>query len=62
MSVCVCVCVRVELAVRVQQRNIDRVTKAIFERPKGTPLITVSNHLSCIDDPLIWGKPLECNT
>ena len=46
----------VELAVNIQQRNTDRFTKAVYDRPKGTPLITISNHLSCIDDPLIWGK------
>ena len=53
--VCDCSCC-VGLAVHVQQRNTDRFTKAVYDRPKGTPLITVSNHLSCIDDPIIWGK------
>ena len=45
-----------ELAVNIQQKNTDRITHAIYDRPKGTPLITVSNHSSCIDDPLLWGK------
>ena len=54
---CNCVYICIELAVNLQQKNTDHFTKAIYERPKGTPLITVSNHLSCIDDPLIWGEP-----
>jgi len=45
-----------ELAVNIQQKNTDHITHAIYDRPKGIPLITVSNHTSCIDDPLIWGE------
>jgi len=33
--------------------NKERMTNAIFNRPEGTSLVTVSNHESCIDDPAL---------
>ena len=44
------------MAQRVQAKNLPSLTKAVTERPEGTPLITVSNHTSCIDDPVYWCK------
>ena len=44
----------------INRRNL---VQAIFHRHKNVPLITVSNHTSCIDDPLIWStiqvRPFE---
>ncbi|XP_033112293.1 tafazzin-like [Anneissia japonica] len=36
--------------------NIAALNQAIKHRPHDMPLITVSNHTSCLDDPLLWGK------
>lgn len=38
--------------------NADKLIELLEKRPKGKPLITVSNHDSCCDDPLVFGKCL----
>jgi monolysocardiolipin acyltransferase len=38
--------------------NLSQILDLVKNRPKGKPLITVSNHDSCIDDPLLFGAIL----
>lgn len=38
--------------------NVKQLIQLLDKRPKGTPLITVSNHDSCCDDPLTFGASL----
>ena len=40
---------------QVQTKNLDVLHEVVVKRPSGTPLVTVSNHTSCLDDPVIWG-------
>jgi hypothetical protein len=35
--------------------NLD-ILEETFSRVKDRPLLTVTNHISCFDEPLIWGK------
>ncbi|XP_055858682.1 tafazzin isoform X2 [Episyrphus balteatus] len=45
--------------------NQERLIDAVANRPPGIPLLTVSNHHSCFDDPGLWGVlPLKhcCST
>ncbi|GLT26953.1 hypothetical protein SLA2020_019880 [Shorea laevis] len=35
--------------------NADTLLSLVRSRPTGIPLITVSNHMSTLDDPLMWG-------
>lgn len=44
---------------KVQTKNLDILRKAVVGRSPSTPLVTVSNHKSCIDDPVIWGMILH---
>jgi monolysocardiolipin acyltransferase len=39
---------------KVQVKNGQRLVKAVMDRPKGTPLVTVTNHLSYIDAPSFY--------
>lgn len=36
--------------------NQEVISKALDKRPKNIPLITVSNHHSCFDDPGLWAS------
>ncbi|XP_035792156.1 tafazzin homolog isoform X1 [Anopheles albimanus] len=40
---------------KARVHNIEVLENALEHRPKGKPLLTVSNHHSCFDDPGIWG-------
>ncbi|XP_054739013.1 tafazzin isoform X2 [Anastrepha obliqua] len=45
--------------------NKERLIKELGKRPTGVPLVTISNHHSCFDDPGLWGVlPIKylCNT
>ncbi|KAL9245706.1 hypothetical protein vseg_019326 [Gypsophila vaccaria] len=35
--------------------NADTLLRLVRSRPRGVPLLTVSNHMSTLDDPLMWG-------
>ncbi|VYS51444.1 unnamed protein product [Arabidopsis thaliana] len=35
--------------------NADTLMNLVQSRPPGVPLITVSNHMSTLDDPVMWG-------
>lgn len=35
--------------------NLETLKRLVHSRPPGTPLITVSNHMTTLDDPLMWG-------
>ncbi|XP_068309353.1 N-acylphosphatidylethanolamine synthase [Pyrus communis] len=35
--------------------NADTLLRLVRSRPNGVPLVTVSNHMSTMDDPFLWG-------
>ena len=39
--------------------NLNELLDLVFKRSPNKPLITVSNHFSCCDDPLVFGKFLK---
>lgn len=41
---------------KTKVHNRDVLLQALKTRPEGTPLITISNHESCCDDPGLWGS------
>ena len=46
---------------QVQTKNFNVLTEAVMNRQSSTPLVTISNHKSCIDDPVICSKCQSCN-
>ncbi|KAJ0979815.1 hypothetical protein J5N97_015289 [Dioscorea zingiberensis] len=46
----------------VQIYGAEKLHHALVQRPDGTPLITVSNHVASVDDPLIVASLLPPNT
>ncbi|KAI8782182.1 tafazzin [Biomphalaria glabrata] len=40
---------------KVRVHNKEILDQAMLDRPKFKGLLTVSNHTSCMDDPLLWG-------
>ncbi|KAK7284376.1 hypothetical protein RJT34_19121 [Clitoria ternatea] len=38
---------------RVQVYGLEKLHSALLDRPKGKPLLTVSNHVASMDDPLV---------
>eukprot|EP00249_Psilotum_nudum_P013811 c24527_g1_i2 orf=196-786(-) len=38
-----------------QVHNQQTLFNLVKSRPRGTPLLTISNHMSTLDDPLMWG-------
>eukprot|EP00611_Tribonema_gayanum_P005178 TRINITY_DN1442_c0_g1_i2.p1 TRINITY_DN1442_c0_g1~~TRINITY_DN1442_c0_g1_i2.p1 ORF type:complete len:265 (-),score=35.27 TRINITY_DN1442_c0_g1_i2:243-1037(-) len=43
---------------RVRVTNLSGLIRHVDHRPEGTPLLTVSNHMSVLDDPGLWGAIL----
>lgn len=39
--------------------NRHEIINLLDNRPKNVPLITVSNHHSCFDDPGLWGEKIN---
>ncbi|XP_068200749.1 tafazzin-like [Palaemon carinicauda] len=39
----------------VHSHNLQQLIDLVANRPAGVPLVTVSNHYSCLDDPGLWG-------
>ncbi|KAH6799338.1 Phospholipid/glycerol acyltransferase family protein [Perilla frutescens var. frutescens] len=35
--------------------NLETLLRLVCHRPPGVPLLTVSNHMSTLDDPVMWG-------
>ncbi|KAI9222118.1 acyltransferase-domain-containing protein [Blastocladiella britannica] len=40
---------------KLRVENVDTLHRAVLDRPPDVPLITVANHISTLDDPVLWG-------
>jgi len=45
---------------RITVYNKAMLYEAVETRQKDQALVTVSNHRSCLDDPVLWGNMLYC--
>lgn len=41
---------------KTKVHNRETISTLLDNRPINVPLVTISNHHSCFDDPGIWGK------
>eukprot|EP00271_Cylindrocystis_brebissonii_P023255 TRINITY_DN954_c0_g2_i2.p1 TRINITY_DN954_c0_g2~~TRINITY_DN954_c0_g2_i2.p1 ORF type:complete len:326 (-),score=19.93 TRINITY_DN954_c0_g2_i2:58-1035(-) len=54
-AVCAFACLLNSVFNRTTVHNLERLKEVAQRRPAGTPLLTISNHKSTLDDPLMWG-------
>lgn len=40
---------------QVQTKNLRTLRNLVLKRPSNMPLVTIGNHTSCVDDPVLWG-------
>lgn len=44
---------------KTKVHNREIMCTLLDDRPQNVPLVTISNHHSCFDDPGIWGKKMS---
>ncbi|KAL1205706.1 N-acylphosphatidylethanolamine synthase [Cardamine amara subsp. amara] len=55
MAVSACAKAVANVCNKTTVHNADTLMNLVRSRPPGVPLITVSNHMSTLDDPVMWG-------